>query len=49
MKKTNQQNDTTKPKTLRVRKETLRKLDDTELQKIQGGVYDWHSFQSSCC
>ena len=49
MKKTNQQSDTSKAKTLRVRKETLRKLDDRELANVQGGLYDVHSFHSSCC
>lgn len=49
MKKTTQQPDSKKTKTLHVKKETLRKLDDAELAQIQGGVYEYRSHQSSCC
>jgi len=49
MKKTTQPNDSKKTKTLHVKKETLRKLDESELAQIQGGVFEYRSHQSSCC
>lgn len=49
MKKTTQKHDSKKTKTLDVKKETLRKLDEAELANVQGGVYEYRSHASSCC
>ena len=49
MKKTTQKHDTKKPKTLRLEKETVRKLDESELAQVQGGVSEYRSHASSCC